>query len=163
MSPDREWFIERERAANLRMDKLIAERIHEIISAVEANKNVPSEALAWLLRSGVPLSKRVRWYLAGRIEGTLKHRGRPLTKLNISGKFKTDPDCLRAEHVRKAAELRTMKKRDPEEYAKLLGEHRRTVERNGYQPSPRTVAIAILADEEDVSYHAMRDIVGSKP
>jgi hypothetical protein len=168
-----EWQARSMREAAERMDR--AEDIHfgEVVAAIRAGKHVPGDRLAFLMRTGRPLPVSVRWYIAGRLDGSVTHKGRTtnsLTSVQVDDHvIWTDLDAMwtaqKAEEVREQlreeyrtehADIRRMRKEQPDEYAALREQYKR------HHGSPESIAYAVLAERHGETFDVIRNAVKRK-
>lgn len=135
----------------------------DIISAIQSGANVPPRQLARLLRDGCPLPQDVREHIAGRLDGSIKPKGRPVAYLhdNRTAAKAFDAELRREEIQEKYREHhpanRQLKKDDPTEYNKLcknLGRIRAT---------PEQLTYAMLAFMYGETYDVIRNAVKRAP
>lgn len=157
------------RAADLHFDKVIA--------AIRAGVFVAADHLARLVRDGRPLPSDIRWYIAERIEGRIKQRGRPRKHVGVdnldvvyleghaipvgrSGKRERQAAAqaaalsqLKPEYDLERERLSAMRKRKPSEYKALCEKHRRLGAR------PQELAYAVIAERDGFTFDAVRNAI----
>lgn len=138
--------------------------VNEIIQAIRSGANVPAERLARLVRDGCPLPQDVREYIAGRLDGSIKPKGRPVAHLgrNAAASKAFIAALVRRKDIRNKYRIehaanRQLKKDDPAAYRKLC----KNVGRVGATPEQLTYAMLAFMNGE--TYDVIRNAVKRAP
>lgn len=147
-------------------------RCKHIIDLIHRGKNVPIGYLAYLVLDGRPLSLDVRRYIAGRITGKIKPKGRPATLPRLvddgrGGRVALDTkkgiellaaiflrERLITEYPRSHAAARDLKK-DQRAYDREC-ERLWRLKQSPRKASPSELAYAFLAERHGERYHTVR-------